>query len=532
MSRQLTRRQMLQLTGFTSAALALAACAAPGAAPAATEGGEAPAGEKRTVSISHIGGGSLEASEASPRMQLLRASFPDLEIENQWVSYAGYLEKIPLAVASGDIADLQFCNAFNDVPLMMEADILLATDALLQSHGTHIVAATPEAAWESTIYDGAQYAAAHNIYDLNIWGTVYRGDWLEKLGLAVPTTTDEYAEVVRAFTKGDPDGDGADNTYGRLLYHTIRFDDDLFHSHGAAVGHHMNGFWRDRGGEVQLDWVQPQMKEALAWMAGLWAEGVFDPESITIPLGQHLSKFEASIAGNGYAGWSSVDGVEQRVRSVAADAFVTPGPAIKGPNGDSGFTGEGWPWCYVISKNAPFPEDAMSIVDWMYTPEYAAQIVCEGVLGVTNKGLNENGWCMEFTPAEKEEMGDKWTELTNSVQDQNVFGGVWSPIGQVDSLYATFPDDMKAHFDEITANKFSPMALEMKTLTQDGLRLTEKKKPVAGDKELWPAIQIRFGEFISQAVAGTVDLDAGWDEWIAFWESNGGPTLTEQVNAG
>ena len=76
------------------------------------------------------------------------------------------------------------------------------------------------------------------------------------------------------------------------------------------------------------------------------------------------------------------------------------------------------------------------------------------------------------------------------------------------------------------------MALEMKTLTQDGLRLTEKKKPVAGDKELWPAMQIRFGEFISQAVAGTVELDAGWDEWIAFWESNGGPTLTEQVNAG
>ena len=33
-------------------------------------------------------------------------------------------------------------------------------------------------------------------------------------------------------------------------------------------------------------------------------------------------------------------------------------------------------------------------------------------------------------------------------------------------------------------------------------------------------------------IARTAVLDAGWDEWIAFWESNGGPTLTEQVNAG
>jgi hypothetical protein len=37
-----------------------------------------------------------------------------------WLSFSGYLEKIPLAIASNDLADLQFCNAYNDVPLMME----------------------------------------------------------------------------------------------------------------------------------------------------------------------------------------------------------------------------------------------------------------------------------------------------------------------------------------------------------------------------------------------------------------------------
>src|SRR5690606_17801322 len=100
------------------------------------------------------------------------------------------------------------------------------------------------------------------------------------------------------------------------------------------------------------------------------------------------------------------DGVVQRLQSIAPDGTVVPGPAITGPGG-SGFTGEGWPWCFVIAKDAPYPEDAMRIVDWMFMPEIAAQIVCEGVLDVTNKGLNENGWCMEFTPQEKEEMGDE-----------------------------------------------------------------------------------------------------------------------------
>lgn len=531
MSRLLTRREMLKLAGITSAGFYLAACA-PTAGPApAQEGGEAPAGEKRTVSISHIGGGSLEASEQSQRMQLLRASFPDVEIDNQWVSYAGYLEKIPLAVASGDIADLQFCNAFNDIPLMMEAEILLATDDLLKNFGQHVLAATPEEAWASSIYDGQQYAAAHNIYDLNIWETQYRKDWLDKLGLAVPQTIDEYREALRGFSKSDPDGNGAEDTWGRLLYHTIRFDDDIFHAFGVAVGHHMNGFWRTREGQIVLDWVQPQMKEALSWMRDTWAEGLFHPESITIPLGQHLSKFTSGVVGNGYGAWSGLDNYQVQTRTVHPDAVIVAGPAVEGPGG-RGFTGEGWPWCYVISKDAPYPEDCMKIVDWMFTPEIAAQIVCDGHLGVTNKGLNEQGWCMEFTPAEKEAMGKEWTDKTNEVQEITIFGGLWTPLGQVESLFNTFPADMKQHFDDLIAAKFSPAALEGREIAKEYVRLTEKKKPVAADKEMWPALQIRFGEFISQAVAGTIELDQGWDEWISFWESNGGPEITEQVNAG
>ena len=126
-----SRRTALKLLGFGSAAAYLAACApAPVSAPT-TEGGASPSGEKITISISHIGGNSVEGSEKSQRMMLLRSSFPDINFDNRWVSYAGYLEKIPLAIASGDLADLQFCNAFNDIPLMMEANILAETGPLI-----------------------------------------------------------------------------------------------------------------------------------------------------------------------------------------------------------------------------------------------------------------------------------------------------------------------------------------------------------------------------------------------------------------
>ncbi|HET6221695.1 MAG TPA: hypothetical protein VFE11_05985, partial [Dongiaceae bacterium] len=111
------------------------------AAPAPTKpAAAAPAapGKKQKISISHIGGGSLEGSEKSDRMKQLRANFPDLDIENRWISYAAYVDKISVMTATGDLADLQFCNAFNDVPLMMDNNLLLETGPLLEKGGRNI----------------------------------------------------------------------------------------------------------------------------------------------------------------------------------------------------------------------------------------------------------------------------------------------------------------------------------------------------------------------------------------------------------
>jgi putative aldouronate transport system substrate-binding protein len=46
------------------------------------------------------------------------------------------------------------------------------------------------------------------------WGWNIRQDWLTKLGLKMPATPDELLAVLRAFTFNDPDGNGANDTYG------------------------------------------------------------------------------------------------------------------------------------------------------------------------------------------------------------------------------------------------------------------------------------------------------------------------------
>ena len=48
-----------------------------------------------------------------------------------------------------------------------------------------------------------------------------RTDWLKKLNLSMPTTTEELMAVAKAFAEQDPDGNGKKDTYGMNMS-TIR----------------------------------------------------------------------------------------------------------------------------------------------------------------------------------------------------------------------------------------------------------------------------------------------------------------------
>ena len=42
-------------------------------------------------------------------------------------------------------------------------------------------------------------------------------DWLDKLGLEQPKTIDDFYNVPKAFKEQDPDGNGANDTYGMIV---------------------------------------------------------------------------------------------------------------------------------------------------------------------------------------------------------------------------------------------------------------------------------------------------------------------------
>ncbi|WP_236291959.1 extracellular solute-binding protein [Paenibacillus allorhizoplanae] len=60
-------------------------------------------------------------------------------------------------------------------------------------------------------------------------GVFIRKDWLEKLHLNIPQTTEEMYQVAKAFTEQDPDGNGKKDTYGlALAYNAVATLNEMF----------------------------------------------------------------------------------------------------------------------------------------------------------------------------------------------------------------------------------------------------------------------------------------------------------------
>ena len=75
------------------------------------------------------------------------------------------------------------------------------------------------------------------------------------------------------------------------------------------------------------------------------------------------------------------------------------------------------------------------------------------------------------------------------------------------------------------------MALQAADYAAKYVKTTKKKRPTKSEKQYWPNLQSRFLELMTQAVAGTIPLDQAWSDWNSYFQKNGGPTLTEEVNA-
>lgn len=203
----------------------------------------------------------------------------------EWIhpSAAGAVEeRFNLMIASGNIPDAivyGWQNVSGGAVKYLEDEIIIRLNELIDSSMPNLSAfmdERPDIA-KQFINDQGEILYIPFIRkdaELKVYqGPQIRQDWLEKLGLEQPKTTDELYEVLKAFKTRDPNGNGETD---EIPMSGVGFDNSGFgigNLLGAFGTHH--SFYVDNG-KVKYGVMEERFEEGLRYISKLFSEGLID----------------------------------------------------------------------------------------------------------------------------------------------------------------------------------------------------------------------------------------------------------------
>ena len=199
-------------------------------------------------------------------------------------------EQFNLLIASGmypDIIEHNWLTASGGPARYLSDGVILRLNEEIEAHAPNLKRVLDEHPdWRKEVItdEGDLYCVPFLRGDNSLrvfQGPIMRRDWLDRLGLEVPTTMDEWLTTLVAFKEGDPNGDGTQvvapftsSLYGAPLNAFI-----AAHAFVGAWGIAVEFYQQD--GVVKFGMQEPEFKEFLSTMASWYAAGVYDPDFIT-----------------------------------------------------------------------------------------------------------------------------------------------------------------------------------------------------------------------------------------------------------
>ncbi|MEG1928384.1 MAG: extracellular solute-binding protein [Niameybacter sp.] len=271
---------------------------------------------------------------------------------------------------------------------------IIPLDDLINSYAPHIQALFEE----KPFVKQASTFLGDKIYTLPFYNEMKRDlvdnylfinkTWLEELELEMPTTTEEFYQVLRAFKTQDPNKNGQmDEIPFSYIESNSKYNADSFI---GAFGMVDNGkMIMIKDGEAKFVPGEEGYKEAILYLRKLYQEELLDAEIFTQSLEQYIEKGknEVPIVGAFIAKDSGIVVGENR----AIDNYVVV-PPLEGPHGDrlwgkkvSQFSSNQ----FMITTKNQHPEMTIAWVDQFFNPDRAPEIVC-GAEGVTIEKIEGN----------------------------------------------------------------------------------------------------------------------------------------------
>ena len=466
----------------------------------------------------------------------------NIDLELIYIDQNDYWTQLNTRLAGGEVPDVFLLNnsLSRGIEYWDQGIIGSFTEDVVREHVPSVAAVVdkyaPQAWSMGAVADGEliaipaiklQYAVTRPLH--------YNKTWLDNLGLEVPETIEEFEEVVYAFAKNDPDGNGVDDTFG--------LSNTALESVYGAFGVQPTQWIANEQGKLDYGFTLPGMRDALTLLAKWYKDGVLDPEYIT---GENQGGYWAiahafdyqkiGVSGMGtYAHWwptieyngvyldPGTDTNTRFVKDLGEDSFeIVMGCPPKGPTGVAGnICTDPVTWRTVYSAETVANEGKfhkiLQVSDVWYSDAEVNFLLNNGEEGTWwNPGVDDKG-----NPT-----AEYITEDAQKIRD-NPF-----------DFYDANPDM------DYTNSKFQQYQVTPKKAAQDAY-LKEVVMPLLNrdytiqyrapfykalpSKDLLTDINTMIGEAVTKIITGEEPIEY-YDECLELFKSMGGEQVTAEAN--
>lgn len=313
----------------------------------------------------------------------------NVKVESIVAPASNFEEKFNVAIMGKELPDMMMGKSIDVLNEYGLKGAFIPLEDLIAEYAPNINARLDDRAKKMiTASDGHIYALPRFGQERLRTAWLIRKDWLDDLGLEVPTTTDEWIEVLKAFKENDP-GNAGD----RLVPMMNRSGSSVFLLYSAPTfGLHPENYTK-MGDSYVLNATTDEYKNMVEFYRTLYAEGLFDKEFVTTSSKQWEEAISAGYVGAFVDFASRSDTFTSVLKQQDPDAeFVVAAPPV-GPTGAQGVPSYSdilTTTSVAISKDCENVEAALAWLDYLYS-EDGAWLTSVGIEGLTYTGVDENG---------------------------------------------------------------------------------------------------------------------------------------------
>ena len=288
--------------------------------------------------------------------------FTGVDLEMTWVPANVYDEKLVVTLASGELPQVIMADPLNpNIINSIEAGMFWQLDPYFDEFPN--LATFNEIAMNNAKYKGKTYAVIRP-RPVARGGVILRKDWLENVGLKEPATLDELYEVLLAFKKNDPDGNGVDDTYGFMQYEG--YNRDLLVWAGAPVNRKVEN------GTFVKDVETPEYLEGMKFQRKLYEEGIMNPDFLIVERNVIRKDLYTGKVG---ASVEAFDAVVPYYRLQTAQMGVDMEFTIAAPINGRSYGGQGFLGAFLIPKSSVKTEEELKDILRYFDTQRSPEVV-------------------------------------------------------------------------------------------------------------------------------------------------------------